>query len=70
MSEHSNIEEFIDNVSSKLSGLDIVINNAGINMDNLSLRMKDEEWKKVIDINLTSTYYLCKSYIKKMLKNK
>ena len=70
LSEHSNIEEFIDNVSSKLSGLDIVINNAGINMDNLSLRMKDEEWKKVIDINLTSTYYLCKSSIKKMLKNK
>ena len=70
LSEHSIIEEFIDNVSSKLSGLDIVINNAGINMDNLSLRMKDEEWKKVIDINLTSTYYLCKSSIKKMLKNK
>jgi len=70
LSEHYNIEEFIDNVSSKLSGLDIVINNAGINMDNLSLRMKDEEWKKVIDINLTSTYYLCKSSIKKMLKNK
>ena len=70
LSEHSNIEEFIDNVSSKLSGLDIVINNAGINIDNLSLRMKDEEWKKVIDINLTSTYYLCKSSIKKMLKNK
>ncbi len=70
LSEHSNIEEFIDDVSSKLSGLDIVINNAGINMDNLSLRMKDEEWKKVIDINLTSTYYLCKSSIKKMLKNK
>ena len=70
LSEHYNIEEFIDDVSSKLSGLDIVINNAGINMDNLSLRMKDEEWKKVIDINLTSTYYLCKSSIKKMLKNK
>ena len=70
LSEHSIIEEFIDDVSSKLSGLDIVINNAGINMDNLSLRMKDEEWKKVIDINLTSTYYLCKSSIKKMLKNK
>ena len=70
LSEHSNIEEFIDNVSSKLSGLVIVIYNAGINMDNLSLRMKDEEWKKVIDINLTSTYYLCKSSIKKMLKNK
>jgi len=39
-------------------------------MDNLSLRMKDEEWKKVIDINLTSTFLLSKHSIKKMLKNK
>ena len=45
-------------------------NNAGITKDNLSLRMKSEEWQKVIDINLTSTFYLCKSAIKKMLKNK
>ena len=51
MAEHSRIEEFIDNVSLELGGLDILINNAGTNMDNLSLRMKDEEWKKVIDIN-------------------
>ena len=39
-------------------------------MDNLSIRMKDEEWKKVIDINLTSTFLLSKHAIKKMLKNK
>ena len=39
-------------------------------MDNLSLRMKEEEWQKVIDINLSSTFYLCKYAIKKMLKNK
>jgi 3-oxoacyl-[acyl-carrier protein] reductase len=50
--------------------LDILINNAGINMDNLSLRMKDEEWKKVININLTSTFLLSKHAIKQMLKNK
>ncbi len=70
ISEHSKIEEFIENVSSQLNGLDILVNNAGINMDNLSLRMKDEEWKKVIDINLGSTFFLCKYAIKKMLKNK
>ena len=46
ISEHSKIEEFIENVSSQLTGLDVLINNAGINMDNLSLRMKDDEWKK------------------------
>ena len=70
ISEHSKIEEFIENVSSQLTGLDVLVNNAGINMDNLSIRMKDEEWKKVIDVNLGSTFFLCKYAIKKMLKNK
>ena len=70
ISDHSKIEEFIENVSSQLTGIDILVNNAGINMDNLSLRMKDEEWKKVIDINLGSTFLLCKHALKKMLKNK
>ena len=70
ISEHSRIEEFIDNVSLELEGLDILINNAGTNADNLSLRMKDEEWKKVININLTSTFLLSKHAIKQMLKNK
>jgi 3-oxoacyl-[acyl-carrier protein] reductase len=70
ISDHSKIEEFIENVSSQLTGLDIVINNAGITKDNLSLRMKNDEWQKVIDINLSSTFYLCKYAIKKMLKNK
>ena len=68
--EHSRIEEFIDNVALELGGLDILINNAGTNMDNLSLRMKDEEWKKVINVNLTGTFLLSKYAIKKMLKNK
>jgi len=70
ISDHSKIAEFIENVSSQLVGLDVLINNAGINMDNLSLRMKDEEWQKVIDVNLSSTFFLCKHAIKKMLKNK
>ena len=70
ISQHSEIENFIDNVSLELGGIDILINNAGKNIDNLSLRMKDEEWKKVIDVNLTSTFLLSKYAIKKMLKNK
>jgi len=70
ISEHSRIEEFLDDVILELGSLDILINNAGINIDNLSLRMKDEEWKKVININLTSTFLLSKHAIKKMLKNK
>ena len=70
ISEHSKIEEFVNNVALELGGLDILINNAGKNIDNLSLRMKDDEWKRVIDINLTSTFLLAKHSIKKMLKNK
>ena len=70
ISEHSKIEEFIDDVVLELGGLDVLINNAGTNVDNLSLRMKEEEWKKVIDINLTSTFLLTKHAIKKMLRNK
>ncbi len=70
IAEHLRIEEFIDDVSLELGGLDILINNAGPNADNLSLRMKEEEWKKVIDINLTATFLLSKHAIKKMLKSK
>ena len=70
MIEHERVEEFIDNAHLELGGLDVLINNAGVNADNLSLRMKDNEWKKVIDVNLTSTFLLSKYAIKKMLKNK
>tara|TARA_B100000029_G_scaffold481701_1_gene530949 strand:- start:31 stop:765 length:735 start_codon:yes stop_codon:yes gene_type:complete len=70
ISDHNKIEEFIENVSSQLNGIDVLINNAGINMDNLSLRMNEDEWKKVIDVNLGSTFFMCKYAIKKMLKNK
>ena len=70
ISDHNKIEEFVDEAALELGGIDILINNAGTNMDNLSLRMKDEEWKKVIDVNLTSTFLLSKSAIKKMLKTK
>ena len=70
ISNHSNIEKFIDETENDLGGIDVLINNAGINKDTLSLRMSEQEWKKVIDINLTSTFLLSKYAIKKMLKNK
>jgi len=70
ISEHSRIEDFVSEVAFELGGLDILINNAGINKDNISLRMKKEEWQRVIDINLTSTFLLSKYSIKHMLKNK
>ncbi len=70
LDEHDKIENFIENINKKLNGLDVLINNAGITLDNLSIRLTEENWKKVLDINLTSTFLMCKYAIKKMLKNK
>ena len=70
ISEDQKIEKFIEDASSELGGLDCIVNNAGITQDNLAIRMSSEEWRKVIDINLTSTFFMCKFAIKKMLKNK
>ena len=71
ISKNDKIEEFIDNATAQLDGgLDCIINNAGTTKDNLAIRMNNDEWKKVIDINLTSTFLLCKFAIKKMLKKK
>ena len=71
ISDHKNIDKFIEDCTKILSNkIDILINNAGITQDNLSIRMKEEEWKKVIDINLTSNFLITKNIIKKMLKSK
>jgi 3-oxoacyl-[acyl-carrier protein] reductase len=70
ISRSDKIEEFIDNAANELGGLDCIVNNAGITQDNLAIRMSIDEWKKVIDINLTSTFLMSKFAIKKMLKNK
>ncbi len=71
ISQIDKIEEFIDNSTKELGGnLDCVVNNAGYNQDNLAIRMSLVEWQKVIDINLTSTFFISKFAIKKMLKNK
>ncbi len=71
ISNHDNIEKFIDNSNMILGGgPDILINNAGITRDNLSLRMSNSEWNEVLNVNLTSTFLLCKFTLKKMIKNK
>ncbi len=70
LDEHNKIENFIEITNNKLDGLEILINNAGITMDNLAIRLNEENWKKVLDINLTSSFLMCKYAIKKMLKNK
>jgi len=71
ISQNDKIEEFVENATNQLGGsLDCIINNAGLTQDNLAIRMSFDEWKKVIDVNLTSTFLLSKFAIKKMLKNK
>lgn len=71
ISQSDKIEEFIENATNELGGsLDGVVNNAGITQDNLAIRMSLDEWQKVININLTSTFLMSKFAIKKMLKNK
>ena len=71
ISESEKIEKFIDDATNDLGGgLDCLINNAGITQDNLAIRMNLDEWEKVINTNLTSTFLCSKFGIKKMLKNK
>ena len=70
LDDHEKIEEFINQATNTLDGLDILVNNAGITLDNLSIRLSENDWKKVLDINLTSSFLMCKNAIKKMLKKK
>jgi len=71
ISQSDKIEEFIENATNELGGnLDGIVNNAGITQDNLAIRMSLDEWQKVINTNLTSTFLMSKFAIKKMLKNK
>ena len=71
ISKTDQIEQFINDATDMLKGnLDCIVNNAGVTQDNLAIRMSLDEWKKVIDINLTSTFLLSTFSIKKMIKNK
>ena len=69
--EHNSIEKFVDECSDIFHNkIDVLINNAGVTNDNLTIRMKLDEWNRVINLNLTSTFLISKNVIKKMLKNK
>tara|TARA_B100000989_G_scaffold278727_1_gene240756 strand:+ start:449 stop:1186 length:738 start_codon:yes stop_codon:yes gene_type:complete len=71
ISKSNKIEEFVETATKELGGsLNCIVNNAGVSHDNLAIRMSLEEWQKVIDINLTSTFLMSKFAIKKMLRNK
>lgn len=64
------VEVMIDTVEKEFGPIDILINNAGITRDGLLLRMKDQDWDDVMDINLKGTYLCTKNVSKKMLKRK
>ena len=71
ITDHNSIEKFVDECSDIFQNrIDVLINNAGVTNDNLTIRMKLDEWNRVIDLNLTSTFIISKNVIKKMLKNK
>lgn len=70
LSDTESVEGLIDTAEEKLGGIDILVCNAGVTRDNLSLRMKKEDFEGVLDINLVSTFLLNKAAIKKMLRKK
>ena len=71
LSKYDDIEQLVNNTLDKFNNkLDILINNAGITKDNLMLRMKDSDWSDVINLNLNSTFYLTKLFLRYMIKNR
>ncbi|NCY25319.1 MAG: SDR family oxidoreductase, partial [Alphaproteobacteria bacterium] len=70
LSQLESVDNLIKQAEEKLGGLDILVCNAGVTKDNLALRMKDEEWQQVIDINLTASFRLARAAMKGMLKRR
>ena len=70
LGDHDQIPNLFKNCMQQLGGLDVLINNAGITRDNLAIRMSKDEWSKVIDVNLTSSFLMSQEAIKLMLKSK
>ena len=64
------IDDLLKTAPEKMGGIDILINNAGVTRDNLFMRMSDEEWLDVLNVNLTATMKLCKGIIRGMMKNR
>lgn len=70
LSDPANIDTLVKEASDAMEGLDILVNNAGVTKDNLLMRMKDEEWNTVLDINLTSCFRACRAAIKSMMSKR
>lgn len=70
LSDLATVEDLVRQAEETLGGLDILVCNAAVTKDNLALRMKDEEWQQVIDINLTAGFRLARAAMKGMLKRR
>ena len=70
LSSAEDVEKLIPAAEAALGGLDILVNNAGITKDGLAMRMKDEDWQAVIDVNLTSNFRLCRAAMRGMMKKR
>ena len=64
------IENLVTSIQNEVGSIDILVNNAGTTRDNILARMKQDEWQKVIEINLTATFNLSRLVLRKMLANK
>jgi 3-oxoacyl-[acyl-carrier protein] reductase len=68
LSDPSAVDALVPSAVEALGGIDVLVNNAGITRDNLTMRMKDEEWSQVIQINLESSFRLCRAAMRPMMK--
>ena len=69
ISDYDQVERFFNYIDDKYNCIDVLINNAGIRKDAVLGMMPREDWEKVIDINLTGSFYMCKFAVKNMLQN-
>ncbi|GGE97970.1 3-oxoacyl-[acyl-carrier-protein] reductase [Stappia taiwanensis] len=70
LSDREAVEGLVPAAEAAMGGLDILVNNAGITRDNIFMRMKDEEWEQVLEVNLTAGFRLCRSAVKGMMRRR
>jgi 3-oxoacyl-[acyl-carrier protein] reductase len=70
LSNPEDVEKLVPAAEAAMGGVDILINNAGITRDGLAMRMKDDDWQAVLDVNLTATFRLCRAAVKLMMKKR
>lgn len=70
ISKTDDVEQLVKTTLEHFNRIDVLVNNAGITKDNLLMRMGDQDWDQVIQVNLTGTFYLCRAVIRQMLKQR